>query len=408
MIRIRNIFKKTVLTLAAVVAVVLTCMVLLNYLAAPLIESRVRQIATERIGGLAESLQVRIMLPEAVVSVKGFKASGGLAGCSYSLSMDEALLRIGLVSTFAQKRPVLNEFRARNIVLTLKKNPAAAVFHPAPAVEQPSRAAADAGAVGTKAGGQFSELYIKKLSAENAHFIFNDYSAIRPPAIIEIAGITAGADNFLISFRETAGIKGAVNFKGYFNSAPKGVIELFGTVSKSGSAIDFELESEARNVDLTYFSQYYANTSFSTLKEARVDISSNSTCRNNELMTRHSAHIYGVKLDSAASNPQDRLFGLPAVTVARFFNDYGGEVEFDFDINGTLNDPRFEPGPVIKEVMANAIGDRISAALNELPREVVKISEKAVKGKIDVGKEAANWLEEIKKRFSETEAEKSR
>jgi hypothetical protein len=99
------------------------------------------------------------------------------------------------------------------------------------------------------------------------------------------------------------------------------------------------------------------------------------------------------------------LFGLPATTVTNFFNDYGGEVKFNFNIGGTLNDPKFEPGPIVKDVMSKALGDKIAARFRELPRDVVKISEKAINGDIDIGKESKIWLDEMGKKFEDMKKE---
>lgn len=398
---IKKIFQITALFLLAAFIAVFTGLIALNYFLAPMIDKKVRQIVTDSLGGRAKMSQVKIKLPEAIVSVRGFKiADSGLAKYSYSASVNEATLHIGLISTFLQKRLIVDEVRVKDAVLILEKKALPpSTEAPLPETSGSSISLPVETPEDNAGKSQFSELYIRKLKAENMEFIFKDYSAAHPPAVIEVIGMDGEVNNFLVSFRATGNFRGAIHFNGYFDSAQKGRLKAGGTIARRGNEIDFDLKSEIQNADLTYFSQYYANTSFVILKEARVDIKSDAKCRKNELRTYHDAHIYDIKLDDIAPASQDTLFSLPAITVINFFNDYNGEVKFSFNIGGTLRDPKFEPGPVIKEVISKALGDRIAARLRELPRDVVKISEKAVKGDIDFGKESQVWIEGLEKQF---------
>lgn len=395
---IEKIFKiATLLLLTAVIAVFIA----LNYFLAPMIEKKVRQIAADNLGAHAEISQVNIKLSEAIVFVKGFKMTeSNLAKYNYSISVNEATLHIGLISTFLQKRLIFDDVRVKDAVFVLEKK--ASLPAPETPLPETSGSGISSPAKTPKDNirkSQFSELYIRKLKVENLEFIFRDYSAARAPAVIEVVNIDGEVDNFLISFRTTENFRGAIHFDGYFNSAQKGRLKAGGTIAKRGNEIDFDLKSEIQDADLTYFSQYYASTSFAILKEARVDIKSDAKCQKNELQTYHDARIYGIKLNDITPASRDTLFSLPAATVVGFFNDYGGEVKFNFNIEGTLSDPKFEPGPVIKEVISKALGDRIAARLKELPRDVVKISEKAIKGDIDFGKESQVWVEGLEKQF---------
>lgn len=408
---IKKIFKITALFLSTVFVAAAAGLIALNYFLTPMIEKKVRQIAADSFGARAEILQVKIKLPEAVVFVRGFKiADSGLAKYSYSVSVHEATLHIGLISAFLQKRLIFNDARIEGAILILEKKalpPASDPLLP----ETPRDSASPSQEkhrtcpeINRQEGGSFPhhELYIRKMKMENLKFIFRDYAMACPPAapaVVEITNINSEIDNFLLSFRQTGNFKGAIHFNGYFDPARKGRLKAGGTIAKRGNEIDFDLKSEIQDADLTYFSQYYANTSLTMLKEARVDIKSDAKCQKNELKTYHDVRIYGIKLNDITPAPQDTLFGLPAATVINFFNDYGGEVKFSFNIGGTLSDPKFEPGPAIKEVISKALGDRIAAYLRELPRDVVKMSEKAIKGDIDFGKESQVWIKGIQKQF---------
>lgn len=397
----RKILKLIVLCFAVIAVIVSAGLLSLKYFVVPAIEKKVREAAADNLGSRAEISQVNIKLPEAVILVKGFKIADSTSEkYGYSAGVDEATLRIDLISTFLQKRLILDEVSVKDAALVLeKKSPQASPDTPLPDAPTNSAPPATRPPQGNTGKGRFSELYIRKVKVEDMKFIFNDYSAPHPPAVIEVVSINGEINNFLMSFRAAGNFKAVVDFKGYFDPARKGLLKANGIVAKRGDEVDFDLKSEISGADLTYFSQYYANTSFTILKEAEVDIVSDAKCRKNELETYHDARIYGIRLNDVTPTYQDTLFGLPAATVVNFFNDYGGEVKFSFNIGGTLSDPRFEPSPVIKEVMSKALGDKIAARLRELPREVVKISEKAIKGDIDLGKESQVWIKGVEKQF---------
>ena len=66
-----------------------------------------------------------------------------------------------------------------------------------------------------------------------------------------------------------------------------------------------------------------------------------------------------------------------------------------FSVVGDIEDPKFEPGPLIEEVMSKAMSDKIAARLAELPRDVVKMSERAISGEMDFKEESKEWGQQI-------------
>ncbi len=395
---IKKIIKAAASLLIAALITLFAGIILLKYFLMPVIEKKVRQAVLDSLGKRAEMAQVKIKLPEAIVLVKGLKIDNSdLANYTCRVTINEATLHIGLIGTFFQKRPILDHVDINGAVIVLERKgslsgaPASNAFPGSTSAQEASQS--DTGER------SFNELYIRKLTAKNLEFTLKDYSLAKPPAIIQVVNIDGEIDDFLISFRVIGNFTMAIHFTGYFNSAQKGSFKVKGTIAKRGNEVDFDLKSEIHNADLTYFSPYYDNTSFTILKEARVDIDSDAMCRSNELKTCHNAHIYAIKLNNILPTSQDTLFSLPAATVINFFNDYHGEVKFSFNIGGTLRDLKFEPDPTIKEVISKALGDRIAARLRELPRDVVKISEKAVKGDIDLGKESKMWIEGMEERL---------
>ena len=174
---------------------------------------------------------------------------------------------------------------------------------------------------------------------------------------------------------------------GKIDSEEKGQVALGGTFNKVGESVDFDFKLGLKGLDLTYFSPYYSNTSFTILQEAKVDMDSSAACMQNKIDASQDVRIYDIKLSETTSASEDKLFGLPAATVINFFKDSkSGEVKFSFNIRGTLDDPKFDPGPLIRQVLSNALRKKIASKLEKLPNEVVKIGEDAISEALDVGK----------------------
>ncbi len=410
---VKRIVRALILLLVTGAVLVSGGLIALNNLLAPAIEKRIRQVIDERFDKRIEVAEVSVKLPEAIVRIKGFE----LAACSLgkyhvSINTGEALLHLSLLSTFLQQRFIFDEVSLEKGVLLLEK-----IAQPDGVVPPPSDSAntftplemthpsARQSPKGDLSLTGFTEIYINRLRAKNLDLIFRDYTATKSPVTIELCDIEGSVDRLLVSLKNVGNFKGTVHLKGYFNSAVRGTLKVDGRVERRKEQIDFDIKSNIHDADLTYFSPYYANTSFTILKEARVDIDSNAKCHNNELKTSHDAHIYNIRLNDVTPKADDTLFTLPATTVINFFKDYGGEVRFSFNIVGMLNDPKFEPSPIIQDVLSKALGDRIAARLKELPRDVAKISERAAKGDLDIGKESQIWLKELETRFEDFKKE---
>lgn len=389
----KRILKALVLCFIAASLLVSACFLLLNDFLSPVVEKNIRQFAAKNFDRRVQIAQVRVMLPDAIVHISGFKLAASRLGKScISVTAGETILHLNLLNTILQKRLVLDEAYLKDWILVLEKPDSTVLISPAvnasaaPNTQDPSK-------------NLFSSACAKIVKVENLRFVFKNQGSIEPSGPIELMGIDGVISGFSASLENPGNFKGKIKLNGSFGSGNKGIFKAIAAVSKDGERLDFTLKSGIKDADLTYFSRYYANTSFTIIDKARIDIDSDVRCNNNELLSSHKARIYDIKLNKITPRPEDTLFALPAVTVINFFNDYGGEVTFGFDINGALSSPVFEPGPLIQKVLSKALGDKIAARLKELPRDVAKISKMAVNGYLDIGKEPQAWFKEMEKRF---------
>ncbi|MEA3306046.1 MAG: DUF748 domain-containing protein [Candidatus Omnitrophota bacterium] len=346
----------------------------------PILEEHFLKAVKDSFGGDIELSEFDISLPRGIVKLGGFKAvNSKLIKYQNRLSADEIILDISLFGVIAQKKLNFEKIYLRNPVFSLKNRGK----HVLPRAVIPS---------GRKTAGlkkyppillpipkrRFDVFRIEKLIIENFKFTFMDYS-VSPPAVVNVINVNGEIDDFLISLPEGDSFRGNIHMKGQFDSEKKGRFALDGIFNKAEKDVDFNLKLALRDLDLTRFSSYYSDTPFRILEEAEVDMDSAAICIENKLDASQDVCIHDIELSEITPSSEDTLFGLPSAVVVNFFKDSeSGKVEFGFNIKGTLNDPEFDPGPLIKQVLSNALRKKMVSRLKKLPKQMVEMGEDAV------------------------------
>jgi len=246
------------------------------------------------------------------------------------------------------------------------------------------------------------KLFIKRLSLRDGVCTFENYSFSPSPHRIKIGDIDAEIRNFVFFLGQMSRFSGDIELSGRFEPIDRGGLFLKGSFSRDVEGCDFDIKLTLENTDLIQFSPYYARTSFAILKKAMFDLRSRAICEDDRLNAKQRVRIYDIALNKIEPTDDDTFFKLPAKTVVKFFKDMGGEVSFGFDVVGTLADPKFDPGPVVRDILINALRDKIVGKLRELPREFIKIGEKAIKEGWERGEELKRFekeLDKVKKKF---------
>ena len=358
-----------------------------TYFLRPLLEERFLKAVKGTLDGDIELSKFDISLPRGIVKLGGFKATDSkLIKYQNTIAIDEIVLDIDLLGTILQKKLIFQKIYLKNSFFGLKNIEKQTSRH---TVMSPGReiSGVKESPSNPSSQGRFDAFYIKKLIVKNFKFAFTDYTVSSPPAVINVVNVNGRLDDFSISLLEGSNFRGTVHITGKIDSEEKGQVRLGGTFNKVGEGVDFDFKLGLRDLDLTYFSPYYSNTSFTILQEAKVDMDSSAACMQNKIDASQDVRIYDIKLNEISSASEDKLFGLPAATVINFFkNSKSDEVKFSFNIRGTLDDPKFDPGPLIRQVLSNALRKKIASKLKKLPNEVVKIGKDIISEGLDVGK----------------------
>ena len=91
------------------------------------------------------------------------------------------------------------------------------------------------------------------------------------PTVVELIGINGKFEGISAPLDGEGILKGTVHLIGQLNSRHEGSLEIGGSFAKKGNDVDFDLELSLGHVNLTSFSPYYSQTSFTILKEASLN-----------------------------------------------------------------------------------------------------------------------------------------
>ena len=395
-------FKRLFILIFILLVILSIALVTANIYLKPFLEEKFLDIAKTNLGAEVEMSGFDVDFLRGIVSLQSFKVKEPkIIGITSFFNSDKVILDIALLPMLFQKKLVFEEISFRNPTLYLKNELKDKEKSPAQSETVSSRGDASRGAAfaGSRASSEikFDSFFVRKLRLKNSRFIFEDCLVRPSPVVLELVGIEGTLKEISVSLSRGGLIKGIVDLKGKFNSVQEGFFKVAGSLARDKEGIDFDLEVDLQNINLIRFRPYYSQTSFAILKDANVNLHSKALCKRNDLNAIQHARIYDIVLEDIRLSDEDRLFGLPAKTVIDFFMDLSGDIEFDFKLVGAIHDPKFDPGPLVKQIISKALQDKIIAKLRELPREVIKISEKAIRESLEGEKELEEIERELKK-----------
>ncbi len=137
--------------------------------------------------------------------------------------------------------------------------------------------------------------------------------------------------------------------------------------------IDFDANLQATNISLPAFMPFYTNTAPLLAVTGSFNLTAKGKCRRNELDSIQLVSIADLEVAANPNTSSDNMvFGLPMQTVMQFFINSRGDLDFSFEITGTLSDPRFHLAEALKKVLAQSIGNAIMRGVSKIPNMIIE------------------------------------
>ena len=152
-----------------------------------------------------------------------------------------------------------------------------------------------------------------------------------------------------------------------------GRVDLEGRGGFLTELIDFDANIQATNISLPAFRPFYANTSPILAVAGNFNLTAEGKCRKNGLSSTQLVSITDLEVAANPNtSPDNTVFGLPIQTVMQFFINSRGDLDFSFEITGTLSDPKFHLGEALKKVLAQSVANAIIKGISKIPNMVME------------------------------------
>lgn len=231
---------------------------------------------------------------------------------------------------------------------------------------------------------------IQKTLIKEGQLRFIDYQSQTPPARASIDNIDLVVENIITPTSSDKKVLTTVNLSAIIPTQIPGNIKLKGQGDFLSEKIDFDLNTIIKSLYLPYLAPFYTPKSPVIVEDGVIDLNSRARCKKNQLNAIQKVKIEKFKLIPGKSGYRETLFGLPVNTVISFFTETGGKLDFDFKVSGDISNPQFHLRPVIKEITARSMEDRIKKGLDifQESKKILKEGDTEIEEKMkDLGRE---------------------
>ncbi|WP_442498618.1 DUF748 domain-containing protein [Methylobacter sp. sgz302048] len=229
----------------------------------------------------------------------------------------------------------------------------------APAAKKAKKAlkAKEASPAKTKGSADHKKLYFKidRIRVTDGSSDFADLSLILPFAA-KITDLNGGAGGF--SSEEKSRINVALKGRAY-DLAP---VDIKGEVSPYQG--DFDLQMNFRGMPMPLISPYMVEFAGYKVEKGKMTLGLKYTVEDGKLTASNSILIDQLTLGEKVENPD--AVSLPLELAVALLKDSEGKIKIDVPITGSLEDPKFSIGAIIRDALVNVITKVIKSPFNAL------------------------------------------
>ena len=211
--------------------------------------------------------------------------------------------------------------------------------------------------------------YIKSFRVKDGALTYSDTRLKRMRTKIQLGQIASRIDNIVYPVRPG---EMATRIKAEGSLYPSGAFSVEGRGNLASKGAAFDLTTTIRNAYLPYFYSIYVNNPTAHIKNGYINVDSQARCREGALLADQHVELEDLHITALPGYDEPYILGLPAADVVKYFKNSRGRVAFDFQIKGSLNDPKFDFGPMIQRLFIASISKRVSQSLSDLTQKTLE------------------------------------
>jgi uncharacterized protein involved in outer membrane biogenesis len=195
-----------------------------------------------------------------------------------------------------------------------------------------------------------------------------------------------------------------IKARGHIPSNPKGNISFEINSNILEEKPSFHGTVSMDNISLTYFNDFYADTSTVEVINGTFSLLADAECLEGRINSEPNVTVNNLQLKLTNNYSTADIFKLPVMLVIEFFDIYKEEIKFSFKVSGTLDDPEFHIEEILKQEITSMISESIVNKITSTPSLANKLTEKLkALGTtiIEIGKGTGKSVSQIQKPIEE-------
>lgn len=200
------------------------------------------------------------------------------------------------------------------------------------------------------------------IDVKDGKFSFLDKAVSRNPYYLTFEGIE-GIINLSLNSDYTAVETAGTNGYGFVNGDRSQRVSWVVSMNPNTPELTMSNRIEPENIDIMLFKPYYDRYSPIDIQAGRFSGSLVFDFDNGNIGSMNTLSIRGLKFREREGGFASGFWDTSVSDVIKYLENSQGEVEFDFKIKGTMQNPRFLPGPHVQQAIQSMAVAKISQLL---------------------------------------------
>ncbi len=215
--------------------------------------------------------------------------------------------------------------------------------------------------------GQDTSKWIKlpdTIGIRNGKVIFLDKAVMRRPYVLTFEDINADL-SIGLSDDYTAVTAIASHGAGAVNGDGRQKVEWKISLDPRRSGLTMSNRFNVSNVDITLFEPYYDRYSPVIINTGRCSGTLVLDFDNGNIGSMNTLRISDLSFRQKKADTGTQFWDVAVSDIVKYLQSAPDEITFDFKIKGDMENPRFYPGPIVKNAIQNMAVDKLSELLGE-------------------------------------------
>lgn len=201
------------------------------------------------------------------------------------------------------------------------------------------------------------------INISDGKIVFVDKAVMKRPYMLTFEGVNGNVILDLSDdYREVLDLKSVG--RGYVGGDAAQRVGWTITMNPQTPELTMGNRFEVSDVDILQFAPYYERYSPVDIKSGRFSGTLVFDFDNGSIGSTNTVKLSNFKFQEKQASSASSFWDVGIADLVKYLKSYSGDIIFDFKIKGTMDSPRFYPGPRVKEAMQSMVVDKVTDMLS--------------------------------------------